>query len=171
MPMRIILRADVDNLGHLGEIVSVKPGYGRNYLIPKGLAMLATPTNRRVFELERKKLQDKMDAARSKAQNLVNKITSVEIIIPMRVGESDKLYGSVTRSSIADALVKLMPDEAANFDRRKIQLEAPIRALGFYEVVFKLYADVHALLHVRVVRHNVHHIIPTEVALAAEVGT
>ena len=103
--MKIILRADVENLGHLGDVVSVKPGYGRNYLIPQGLAMLATPANLRVFELERKKLQARMDALRSEANAHAAKLEGLVLTIAMRVGENDMLYGSVTSALIGDALV------------------------------------------------------------------
>ena len=101
--MKIILRADVENLGHLGDVVSVKPGYGRNYLIPQGLAMLATPANLRVFELERKKLQARMDALRAEANEAASKLAGLVLTISMRVGENDKLYGSVTSAIIGDA--------------------------------------------------------------------
>ena len=104
--MKIILRADVENLGHLGDVVSVKPGYGRNYLLPQGLAMLATPANLKVFELERKKLQARMDALRAEANEHASRLEGLVLVIAMRVGENDKLYGSVTSSIIGDALAE-----------------------------------------------------------------
>ena len=94
--MKVILRSDVENLGRLGDLVEVKAGYGRNFLLPQGLAMVATPSNLKVSELERKKLQSKVEALRSEASNLADKLTSASVRIAMRVGENDKQYGSVT---------------------------------------------------------------------------
>lgn len=136
--MKIILRADVENLGHLGDVVSVKPGYGRNYLIPQGLAMLATPANLRVFELERKKLQARMDALRAQANDTASRLAGLVLTIAMRVGENDKLYGSVTSAIIGDALAA----QGVDIDRRRILLDAPIRTLGEHGVRARLHADV-----------------------------
>ena len=90
--MKVILRADVENLGRLGDLVEVKPGYGRNYLLPHGLAMLATPSNLKVFELERKKLQVLVEGQRQDAASLADKLNAAHVVISMRVGENDKLY-------------------------------------------------------------------------------
>ena len=121
--MKVILRADVENLGILGDVVTVKPGYGRNYLLPQGLAMLATEANMHTFELERKKLQARMDAQRAEARSLAEKIEALNIVIPMHVGENDKLYGSVTTTMIGDAILA----QGVEVDRRRILLDAPIR--------------------------------------------
>jgi large subunit ribosomal protein L9 len=151
--MKLILRADVDHLGRLGEIVTVKPGYGRNYLVPKGLAMPATDANMRVFEQERAKLQSKMDAMRAEAMSHGEKIAAAVLTIPMRVGEGDKLYGSVTSAMLADSLKEAIGEE---IDRRKIVLDEPIRALGEHKVPVKLHHDVQVELTVKVVRHDAH---------------
>jgi large subunit ribosomal protein L9 len=156
MPMKLILRADVDNLGRLGDLVTVKPGYGRNFLLPQGLAMLATQANQKRFELERKKLQSRMDAMRSDAQSLADKIASVTLAIPVRVGEGNKMYGSVTRGAIAEAL-KVATSGAVEIDRRKIVLEEPLRALGAFVIPVKLHADVQVDIKVNVVRHDAGH--------------
>ena len=148
--MELILRADVESLGRLGDKVSVKPGYGRNYLIPQGLAMLATDANLRRFENERKKLQAKRDALASAAQGLADKIAAAEVIIEVRVGEGDKLYGSVTSGIIADKLGEL----GVEVDRKKIVLDEPIRALGQYEVPVKLMPEVRGIVKVSVVRQG-----------------
>lgn len=145
--MKVILRADMENLGRLGDVVEVKPGYGRNYLLPKGLAMSATASNLKVFEMERKKLQAKMDALRADAQSLCKRIEGVEARMVMRVGENDKLYGSVTTSMIAANLA----DQGIEVDRHRILLDAPIRTLGEFEVRVRLHADVIAKLKVNVV--------------------
>ena len=105
--MKLILRADVENLGNLGDVVEVKPGYGRNFLLPQGLAMVASPANLKVFEQERKKLQARMDALRADAQGLQARLEALDVVIPMHVGDNDKLYGSVTSTIIGDALSAL----------------------------------------------------------------
>jgi len=148
--MKLILRADIDNLGRLGDLVTVKPGYGRNYLVPQGLAMSATKANIKAFEFERKRLQEKMDAIRFAAQELADKLAAAKVVISVRVGEGNKLYGSVTAVNIAEAL------EAMDIvvDRRKIILDDPIRALGEYPLEVKLHPDVKAELTVSVVPHG-----------------
>lgn len=151
--MKLILRADVDHLGRLGDVVDVKPGYGRNYLVPKGLAMAATESNRKVFEQESAKLQKKMDALRAEAMSLGEKIQTASLEIPMRVGEGDKLYGSVTNAIIAELLEEAIGEK---IDRRKIVLEDPIRALGQFTVPVKLHQDVQVELEVKVMRHDAH---------------
>lgn len=145
--MKVILRADVENLGVLGDVVDVKPGYGRNYLLPQGLAMVASPANLKVFELERKKLQAKMDALRAEAKGLQGRLERLQIVIPMHVGDNDKLYGSVTTSIIGDAIAA----EGIEIDRRRILLDAPIRTLGLHPVRVRLHADVIAHLPIKVV--------------------
>lgn len=151
--MKLILRADVENLGRLGDVVKVRPGYGRNYLLPQGLAMLATESNLRVFEQERRKLQAKMDALRSEASSLADRINAAELSISMRVGDNDKLYGSVTTSMIAAELDKL----GIEVDRHRILLDAPIRTLGEFNVRVRLHADVNAHLQLKVVPEERYH--------------
>ncbi len=136
--MKVILRADVENLGVLGDIVEVKPGYGRNFLVPKGFAMMATAGNIKAFELERKKLQEKMEAVRGAAQALASKLEKAEVTIQVRVGENDKLYGSVTAANIAETLAA----QGIEIDRRRILLDSPIRVLGEYPVRVRLHAGV-----------------------------
>lgn len=145
--MKVILRADVENLGALGDVVEVKPGYGRNYLLPQGLAMIASPANLKSFELERKKLQARMDALRAEALGLQGRLERLQIVIPMHVGENDKLYGSVTTSIIGDAIAA----QGIDIDRRRILLDAPIRALGVHPVRVRLHADIIAQVPVKVV--------------------
>ncbi len=145
--MKIILRADVENLGSLGDVVNVRPGYARNYLLPQGLAMIASPANLKVFEHERKKLQARMDALRAEALGLQGRLENLDIIIPMHVGENGKLYGSVTSTIIGDAIAALGVD----VDRRRILMDAPIRTLGEHPVRVRLHADVVAMVPVKVV--------------------
>lgn len=150
MAVQIILRADVDNLGRVGDTVKVKPGYARNFLLPQGLAMVATPSNIKQFSLERKKLEAKMEGIRSEARGLGEKITAASIELRVRVGEGDKLYGSVTTAMIAEKLA----EQGIDVDKRRIQLEAPIRALGDYAVPVRLHQDVKVEVTVRVLREG-----------------
>lgn len=148
--MELILRADVENLGRLGDKVSVKPGYGRNYLIPQGLAMLACESNLRRFENERKKLQAKRDAQVADAQSLADKLAATSVVIEVRVGEGDKLYGSVTSAIIADRLT----EQGFDIDRKKIVLADPIRSLGHYDIDVKLLPELRGTVRVSVVRQG-----------------
>lgn len=145
--MKLILRADVENLGNLGDVVNVRPGYGRNFLLPQGLAMVASDANLKVFELERKKLQERMDALRAEAQSVCERLEALEVVIPMHVGENDKLYGSVTSTIIGDALAAL----GVEVDRRRILLDAPIRSLGEHPVRVRLHASIIATVPVKVI--------------------
>ncbi len=159
--MKIILRADVENLGRLGDVVTVKAGYGRNYLLPQGLAMLVTPGNIKAFELERKKLQARMDALRAAADELAGKLEGLVLPI-MRVGDNDKLYGSVTTAIIGDALAA----QGIEVDRRRILIDHPIRTLGDHPVRVRLHADVIASLTVKVVSEDKAHLVEEEAAEA-----
>lgn len=161
--MKVILRADMENLGKLGDVVSVKPGYGRNYLLPQGLAMVASASNLKVFELERKKLQSKMDSLRAGATDLADKLAKADVSIEVRVGEGDKLYGSVTSAMIADNLA----DQGIEIDRKKIVLEDAIRTLGVHEVEVKLHADVRGFVRVVVCRQGERLMHEAEEAAAA----
>ena len=160
--MKIILRADVENLGRLGDVVTVKAGYGRNYLLPQGLAMLVTPGNLKAFELERKKLQARMDALRAAADDIAGKLEGLVLPIVMRVGDNDKLYGSVTTAIIGDALTA----QGIEVDRRRILLDHPIRTLGDHPVRVRLHADVIASLTVKVVSEDKAHLVEEEAAEA-----
>ncbi|WP_461211092.1 50S ribosomal protein L9 [Desulfocurvus sp. DL9XJH121] len=148
--MKLILRADVDHLGRLGDIVTVKPGYGRNFLVPQGLAMVASEGNIKAFELERRKLQAEMDALKGSAQELADKLAAAPVVIRVRVGEGGKMYGSVTTANIVDALAEM----GIEVDRKKIVLHDPIRALGEFALPVKLHPDVVCEIQVAVVRHD-----------------
>ncbi len=150
--MKVILRADVEKLGHLGDIVNVKNGYGRNYLLPQKLASVATPANIRVFELERKKLQARMDALRASASEIAAKLEGVVITIPMRVGENDKLYGSVTPAMIGDALAAA----GIEVDRHRLLLDGSIRTLGEHTVRARLHPDIIPSFTVNIVSEEKH---------------
>jgi large subunit ribosomal protein L9 len=148
--MQVILRTDIENLGKLGDIVEVKPGYARNFLIPKQMAMLATPGNKKVFEQQRRKLQEALDKARRAAQNMAEKLEELVLEIPVRVGENDKLYGSVTTAHIANALA----EKGFEVDKKKVELDKPIRSLGEFSVGVRLYPHVCPQVKVQVIRHD-----------------
>lgn len=149
--MEVILRTNIEKLGKLGQVVKVKPGYGRNYLLPQGLAMLATPGNKKRFEQERKKLQATLDAVRFAAQELADKINAVVLRVPVRVGEGNKLYGSVTSAQIVELLSK---EHGIDLDKKKLHLDESLRALGEYSLEVRLHHDVTAHVQVLVVRHD-----------------
>lgn len=146
--MEVILRSAVDKLGHPGDIVSVKPGYARNFLLPRGMAYEATPGNRKRIALEKSRLEaienEKIEAAKAVAA----KLGEVSITFAARVGEEGKLFGSVTPADIAHQL------EAQGFkiEKRQIELSEPIKALGVYRVAIRLHADVHPEIKVWVIK-------------------
>jgi large subunit ribosomal protein L9 len=145
--MKIILREDVPNLGKAGDIAQVRPGYGRNFLIPYGKAVLASDKNVRQLEHQKRVIFQQQVKLKASAEAIAQKLGTLQVTIARKVGEQDKLYGSVTNKDIADAVAKL----GAEIDRHTIALAEPIRALGTYEVAVKLHAGVNANLKVWVV--------------------
>ena len=148
--MEVILREDIDKLGNRGEIVKVAPGFARNFLLPKRLAVPATEANRKIVEQERQAHLRKETKVKGEAEDLSKLLTGVTVTISQKAGEQDQLFGSVTAKDVADAL------EAKNFtiDRRKIQLEDPIKQLGEFKVPVKLHKDVIAEVTVVVVKEE-----------------
>ncbi len=146
--MKVILRQDVDKLGSAGDVVTVKDGYARNYLIPKQLAYPATPSNLRRFEEEKKRLLMQSEREKRQAEILAKELEKASCTISVAVGEEDKLFGSVTSQDIAEAL----QEKGIEIDKRKIQLEEPIKALGIYTVPVKLHPEVTANVKVWVVK-------------------
>jgi large subunit ribosomal protein L9 len=145
--MKVILRQNHENLGTIGEVVEVKDGYARNFLIPRQLAYRATPGAMRAIETEKKRYEAQQAKVESDARTQAEKLESVSITIPMKVGEEDRLFGSVTSQMIADELGR----QGHEVDRRNIQLEDPIKRLGMYDVPVKLHSNVTANLKVFVV--------------------
>jgi large subunit ribosomal protein L9 len=145
--MKIILTKDVDALGMTGQVFDVTKGYARNYLIPQGFALEATAQNLKRMEGERQKVEDRMLKAKDEAERAREKIAEVVLTIPQKVGEEDKLYGSVTTMDIAAYLEK----QGISIDRRKIHLDKPIKALGEFDVPVKLHPEVTAAVKVVVV--------------------
>lgn len=144
--MQIILKEDVKNLGRIGDIVQVKDGYARNFLIPKGLAVEANTKNIKTLEHEKRKIQEIAKKAKDSAENIASKISSTTVTIKAKAGEEDKLFGSVTAMDIADALKK----EGIDIDRKKIVMNEPIRRLGSYTVNVKIHPDVLAQLNLQI---------------------
>lgn len=146
--MEVILRENISSLGQVGDVVKVKDGYARNYLLPKRLAYLANEANKKRFEAERRVLEAKQLEQRAAAGLLTEKINAVTVTIAKQAGEEDKLYGSVNAGDIVAALEK----EGVHVDRKMISFGDVIKALGDYTVEIHLYADVVASCKVHVVR-------------------
>lgn len=148
--MRVILRQKHESLGDVGEVVSVKEGYAFNYLIPKGIAMAATPKNLKVIEQEKKRLYAAELREKRKAEELKAKLDTVSVTAEVQVGEEDRVFGAVTAQHIAE----LLHAKGYDIDRRKIVLDEPLKALGVYEVPIKLHHEVEAKIKVWVVRQS-----------------
>jgi len=136
--MEVILREDIEKLGSRGDVVKVAPGYARNFLLPKRMAVAATESNKKIVEQERQAHLRKEAKAVGEAQQLAQIMTGTTVRILRKAGENDQLFGSVTAQDIADALTA----QNYNIDRRRIQLDEPIRQLGEYKVPVKLHRDV-----------------------------
>jgi len=147
MSLQVILNDNVPNLGQVGDIVEVASGYARNYLLPRDLAILATPRNMKQFEHTKRLVAAKREKAIQEADSQAKVLNNLALTIARQVGEEDKLFGSVTNRDIADALVK----EGHTVDRRNITLEKPIKSLGVFPVQVKLMGGVTAEMQVFVV--------------------
>ena len=147
MAIEVILKDHVEHLGRRGEVVKVAPGYARNYLLPRKLALAVTEENKRQIARERVKAEAKDAEELQSAQALATRIEAVELAIARRVGEHETLYGSVTSSDLAEALAQ----RQLEIDRRKIHLPDPLKSLGEHQVPVKLHRDVTAQLKVKIV--------------------
>jgi len=136
--MEVILRQDVNELGLEGDIADVAKGYARNYLLPNGIALEATPQNRKALELQSKKIELKRLKGRQDAEKVKEKLEGVVVTFSQKAGEEGKLYGSVTTMDIASHLEV----QGVEIDRRKIVLEKPIKTVGEHEVSIKIYPEV-----------------------------
>jgi len=144
--MKVILAKDVEKLGEIGDIVEVADGYGRNFLIPRGLAIAATAKNKRQLDHEQRLREDRIARAKKEAESFAGTLQGVACRFTRRAGEEGKLFGSVTAMDIAERL----KDAGFDIDRRLIQLEQPIKSLGEFTVPVRLRTDVSALLKVTV---------------------
>ena len=148
--MEIILREDIEKLGTRGQVVKVAAGYARNYLLPKRLAVTATESNKKIVEQERQGHLRREAKLKNEAEDLAKILGGVTVTIAQKAGENDQLFGSVTSKDIAEALTA----QNYNIDRRKIQLDEPIRQLGEYKVAVRLHKDVTAEITVVVAKEE-----------------
>jgi large subunit ribosomal protein L9 len=146
--MEVILREDIDKLGTRGQLVKVTPGYARNFLLPRRMAVAATESNKKIVEQERQGYLRREAKEQGDAAELGKLMSSVEITIAQKAGEADQLFGSVTSADVAVALEKL----GYTIDRRKVQLDEPIKSLGDYKVTVRLHREVTVEIPVHVVR-------------------
>lgn len=146
--MEIILREDIEKLGSRGDVVNVAPGYARNFLLPRRMAVAATGSNKKIVEQEKQAHLRRDAKLVEEMQQLAQLLNGVTIIIARKAGENDHLFGSVTTADIGDALTA----QKFTVDRRKIHLEEPIRTLGEYKVPVRLHRDVTAEVTVQVTR-------------------
>jgi large subunit ribosomal protein L9 len=146
--MKVILRKDSEKLGRTSEVISVKDGYARNYLIPRGIAYEATDGSLRQLEEENKQQSRRVDKEHVQAEALAANLEKVSITIKMKVGEEEKLFGSVTSQMITEALL----EKEITLDKRQIELAEPLKALGIYDVPVKLAAGVNGKVKVWIVR-------------------
>lgn len=146
--MKVILRKNYEQLGKIGQVVNVKDGFALNFLIPRKIAYLATEGNIRALEEEKKQSLKKAAKELEAAQKLATELENVSITIPVKVGEEEKIFGTVTAQMIADSL----KEKGYDIDKRKIEISEPIKALGIYNIVVKLHQDVSATLKTWVVR-------------------
>ena len=146
--MKVILNDYVEHLGERGDAVAVKPGYARNYLIPKGLAYPDTPGNRKRFAQEQKRWEDMDLGRRSAAEKVAQQLVGTELVFERRAGEKDVLFGSVSVLDIA----REIQDRGLELDKRKIQLAEPIKELGSFQVEIEIHREVRVTIPVHVVR-------------------
>ena len=147
-PIRVVLQDEVEHLGHSGDVVRVRPGYARNFLIPRGLAAPATSGNLARVEDLKAKAREKASAAKAEAGALKSKLESVSVKIARQVGAENKMFGSVSARDIEEAFENV---HGLKFDRRKVKLADPIRTLGLSEVKVQLHPEVEATLRVEVI--------------------
>ena len=146
--MNIILTEDVENLGSAGDLLKVKDGYARNYLIPGGKAMVATTQNVKMLEHQKQLVQAKLNKMKREAEQLAAKIGDISCTVAKPVGEEDKIFGAVTAVDIHNGLAH----EGITIDKRKILLDEPLKSLGIFTVPIKLHQEVTAQLKVWVVK-------------------
>ena len=146
--MKIILKEDYENLGKVGEVIEVKAGFARNYLIPKQVALQATPQNLRVIEQEKARDKIKLSKDKRDVELLAKQLKEVSLTANVQVGEEDKIFGAVTSQNICE----LLSSKGFEIDKRKILLVEPLKALGVFEVPIKLHTEVEVKIKVWVVK-------------------
>lgn len=148
--MEVILKEDIANVGKIGEVVRVRDGYARNYLLPRGLVLIANKKNLKTFEHQKKLVADQKQKVLRQAQGAADQLESISLVIAMKVGEEGRLFGSVTNIQIEKALKA----KGVSIDRRKIHLDEPIKVAGDYEVPVRLAADLTVPLKISVVSES-----------------
>jgi len=148
--MEVILKEDVPSLGKMGAVVRVRDGYARNYLLPRGLVLVADKKNLKMFEHQKRIITERRERILKQGQDLAEKLAAVSLSIAVKVGEEGKLFGSVTNMDIEKAL----KDTGFDIERRQIHLAEPIKTLGDYEVPIRLSADVTAPVKLSVVAES-----------------
>ena len=148
--MEVILRSDVDKLGRRGEVVKVAEGYGRNFLLPRGLAMIVSEANKSMIAKERKSHEAKLAKEKVEFQSLADRIGSMRFVAPRKVGENDMLYGSVTSGDIGEFL----KGKGIEIDKRKVLLDEPVKTLGEHELKIRLHPEVQASLKLLVTKEG-----------------
>ena len=148
--MEVILRSDVDKLGRRGDVVKVAEGYGRNYLLPRGLALAVTDANKAMIGKERKAHEARLAKEKAECESLAQRIAGLRFVAPRKVGENDVLYGSVTSGDIAEFLKA----KGIELDKRKVLQDEPIKKLGDHEVKIKLHPEVVATLKLLVTKEG-----------------
>jgi len=146
MPVQLILRDDVPNLGKIGDVVRVKPGYARNYLLPRGLAVEASPKNLRVLEHQKRVIAAKADREHKSAEASAKRLEGLQITVRARAGEEGRLFGSVTNMDVE----RLLADKGFQVERRRIVLDEPIKQLGTYPITVQVGRAVRATVQLTV---------------------
>jgi large subunit ribosomal protein L9 len=166
MSVQVILREPIENLGGRGDVVKVANGYARNYLLPRKLALPVTESNRRQVARERV-VSDARDAAEKQAaEAFARRLARATVVVVRRVGQNDTLYGSVTNADIAAGLA----EQSFEIDRRKIQLDEPLKQLGSHKVSIKVHRDVKTTITVRVVKEGAENDVVDDPEATAETG-
>ncbi len=145
--MKVILKDDVQGLGKAGQIVNVKDGYARNYLLPRGLALIADEKNVKLLEIQKKKFEEEAKKRRQDAESVAQRLSELQLTIKAKAGEDQKLFGSITAKDIAEALQK----EGFSVDKKQVVILEPIKRVGDYEIEIKLQKGISAKLKVNVV--------------------
>lgn len=148
--MRVILKENIENLGKKGDIVEVARGYGRNYLLPKKLAIEVTPSNMKMIEMEQQALRKRFEQEKASYQEFIQKINETRLTFYRKTGEKDVIFGSVSSADVKDALEK----SGIEIDKKKIQLEEPIKRLGNYVVPIKIFHEERAEVKIEVVKEG-----------------
>jgi large subunit ribosomal protein L9 len=148
--MKVILKQDVESVGRKGEVLNVAPGYGRNYLIPRKLALEVTPSNLKMIEIEQVALKKKVEAERTSFQGVIEKLNQVVLTFARKAGEKDHIFGSVSAGDIKDALDK----QGFEIDKKKIALDEPLKRLGSFTIPVRVFHDDRAEIKVHIVKEE-----------------